>query len=76
MRYATPFLHVVALLANIALLPQNLFQALGCLEADPVIIEALGKPLAEEFLKAKHREWYEYHSAVSPWELDHYLPEF
>lgn len=61
---------------KIALLPQNLFQALGCLESDPVIINALGKPLAEEFLKVKHREWYDYHSAVSPWELDHYLPEF
>ncbi len=61
---------------GIALLPQNLYQALGLLQADEVICGALGKPLAQEFLKAKHREWFEYHSAVSPWELDHYLPEF
>jgi glutamine synthetase len=61
---------------GITLLPQSLPQALDALEADPVVSGALGKPLAAEFLKAKRQEWFEYHSSVSPWELDRYLAEF
>ncbi len=60
---------------GIALLPQSLPQALDALEADPVVAGALGKPLADEFLRAKRQEWFEYHSSVSPWELDRYLAE-
>jgi len=61
---------------GLQLLPQNLPQALQALESDPVISEGLGKPLTQEFLKVKRQEWFEYHSSVSPWELDHYLAEF
>ncbi len=53
-------------------LPQTLIEALGCLERDPVVREALG-PITEEFLKLKHDEWNEYHAQVEAWEIHRYL---
>ncbi len=53
-------------------LPQTLIEALGCLERDLVVREALG-PIAEEFLKLKHDEWNEYHAQVESWEIERYL---
>jgi glutamine synthetase len=41
-----------------------------------VVQEALGAELAAEFVKVKRREWIDYHSAVSPWEIDRYLTLF
>jgi len=56
-------------------LPQSLREALGALEADAVILDALG-PIGSEFLKLKWQEWNEYHRQVSQWEIDHYLTFF
>lgn len=53
-------------------LPQTLIEALGCLERDLVVSEALG-PIAEEFLKLKHDEWNEYHAQVESWEIARFL---
>lgn len=60
---------------KIAILPQNLHEALTALEKDKVIREALN-PVADEFLKLKHMEWVEYMRHVSEWELDSYLEFF
>lgn len=60
---------------GIALLPQNLEQALNALEADAVICDALG-PVAGEFLTLKRTEWLEYMRFVSDWELKNYLEFF
>jgi glutamine synthetase len=54
-------------------LPANLAEALDQLEKDPVILDALGPHIAEQFLRAKRQEWAEYISVVHPWELDRYL---
>ena len=61
--------------AGIALLPQNLSEALDALDADRVICEALG-PVAGEFLKYKRMEWIEYMRFVSDWEIRQYLEFF
>ncbi|MEW6445789.1 MAG: type III glutamate--ammonia ligase [Pseudomonadota bacterium] len=61
--------------ADIGILPQNLHEALTALEADEVLMNALG-PIAGEFLKLKHMEWVEYMRHVSDWELDSYLEFF
>lgn len=61
--------------AGIGLLPQNLSAALDQLEADPVILGALG-PVADEFLKLKRMEWLEYQRHVSEWEIKQYLEFF
>ncbi len=58
--------------AGVALLPQNLHEALVALEGDTVLRAALG-PLAEEFLILKHQEWVEYMRHVSDWEIAHYV---
>jgi glutamine synthetase len=57
---------------GIRTLPQSLTSALDHLEADPVILEALG-PIADEFLRLKRDEWREYHAQVESWELKRYL---
>ena len=61
---------------GVGLIPQSLPEAIAAFEADPVIQDALGAELAAEFVKVKRREWIDYHSAVSPWEIDRYLTLF
>ncbi|MGE3774978.1 MAG: type III glutamate--ammonia ligase [Gammaproteobacteria bacterium] len=58
---------------GIAVLPQNLGQALDALAADPLFGEQLGAGLIAEFIKLKRMEWVEYSRHVSDWEVDRYL---
>ena len=60
---------------GIAVLPQNLDRALDALEADRLIVEALG-PVACEFIRLKRMEWIEYMRHVSDWEIKSYLEFF
>jgi len=57
-------------------LPQNLNEALDALEEDEVLCNAIGKDLAEEFLRLKRMEWVEYQRHVSAWEVERYLEFF
>ena len=61
---------------GIALLPQNLAQAIDALEADDVVRRALGEELAAEFITLKRMEWVEYSRQVSSWETQRYLEFF
>jgi glutamine synthetase len=36
----------------------------------------LGPELKKAFVELKTAEWWSYHNAVSPWEIDHYLTFF
>ncbi|MGA2283062.1 MAG: type I glutamate--ammonia ligase [Candidatus Dormibacteria bacterium] len=58
---------------NVGLLPDNLKDAMTALEADEVVLDALGDTLAERFLEVKHLEWKEYRAQVTPWEQEQYL---
>jgi glutamine synthetase len=58
---------------NVGILPDNLKDAVDALEADEVVIDALGDHLAERFIAAKRLEWQEYRGQVTPWELNQYL---
>ncbi|MBI4330542.1 MAG: type I glutamate--ammonia ligase [Chloroflexi bacterium] len=58
---------------QIASLPENLGEALGALEADQVVREALGDLLFTKLLATKKREWQEFNRQVTPWEIDRYL---
>lgn len=60
---------------KIAILPQNLHEALTALEKDKVIRDALG-PVVDEFLRLKGMEWVEYMRHVSEWEIESYLEFF
>jgi glutamine synthetase len=61
---------------GIETLPSNLGGAVDALEADDVIIDALGEHVAEKFIKAKRREFKDYLVDVSQWELDRYLEKY
>jgi glutamine synthetase len=58
---------------GIAVLPSTLMDAIQELEKDKVIIDAIGRELAEYYIKIKKQEWTEYHNTVSQWEIDRYL---
>lgn len=62
--------------AGIRLLPQNLAEALDALEQDEVVMNALGAPLAREFIELKRMEWVEYSRHVSDWERRRYADFF
>ena len=60
-------------------LPPTLLHAVDEFEADPVItgvLDAAGGSVASYFAKVKRDEFFSYHSAVAPWEIDNYLTAF
>ena len=60
-------------------LPPTLLHAVEEFEADPVItgvLDTAGEGVAAYFAKVKREEFFSYHSAVSPWEIDNYLTAF
>jgi glutamine synthetase len=54
-------------------LPQSLSDALRQMEQSELVAEALGEHIFEWFLRNKQREWDEYKSHVTPFELARYL---
>lgn len=54
-------------------LPRTLLEAVEALDADPFSEHVLGPDLKKSFVELKTAEWWSYHNAVSPWEIDHYL---
>ena len=61
---------------GIETLPEHLGEAVDALEADEVVVNALGPHVAEKFVEAKRSEYGEYVAEVSDWELDRYLETF
>jgi glutamine synthetase len=57
---------------GIEFLPQTLQEAVTAFAADPLVEQALGKELKDEFIRYKTEEWQAYHLAVSKWEVDRY----
>jgi glutamine synthetase len=57
-------------------LPANLSEALDNLERDPVVKDALGEHILENYLRAKRQEWADYISHVHPWEQERYLETY
>jgi len=58
---------------GVATLPQTLGQALDALEADQVLIDAVGVDFVAEFLNTKRPEWIDYCRSVSDWEYQRNL---
>ncbi len=58
---------------GIALLPEDLKEALQCLSESRFVQEVLGDHIYEHFMKAKLIEWGVYRSQVHGWELEQYL---
>lgn len=57
---------------DLPLLPENLLEALKCLEADSLMLDTLGDA-ANIFLEFKYKEWNTYNSMISPWEMEQYI---
>ena len=53
--------------------PENLSLALDALEADQVLVEAVGSELVANFVAMKREEWRRFSQAVTDWELNEYL---
>ena len=61
---------------GLALLPQNLGEALDALAADEVLTQALGNVLSRQFHQLKSEEFTAYARHVSDWELCRYAATF
>jgi glutamine synthetase len=60
-------------------LPPTLLHAVDEFVGDPVVtgvLDAAGDGVAGYFANIKREEFFAYHSAVTPWEIDHYLTAF
>lgn len=57
-------------------LPGDLYEAVRALQRDRVILDALGKHVAEHFIEGKLRDWQEFISIVHPWEVEKYLSKY
>ena len=54
-------------------LPGSLEEAIRALEADPLILDALGEHVAANYIEGKKKEWDEYRTRVSSWEREKYI---
>lgn len=61
---------------GIGTLPGNLKEALELMKADPLAKAVLGDHIYERFIEAKEREWDEYRTRVTPWEIEAYLTKY
>lgn len=51
-------------------LPNNLLDALRCLESNPLFTESLGREFIAAYLKLKNQEWQEHNTHISAWERE------
>jgi glutamine synthetase len=58
---------------KVDVLPTSLWEALNELKKNKLIQEVLGKHLLERYITIKTREWDEFKTQVTPWEIDKYL---
>lgn len=57
-------------------LPSSLNNALKELKRDPLIIKTLGDHVFTQYIAGKEREWKEYCTRVSSWEISKYLVQY
>ena len=57
-------------------LPGSLFEAIEEFERDEVIKDALGEHIVNQYLIGKEKEWEEYITSVSSWEVEKYIVQF
>jgi glutamine synthetase len=61
---------------GIEVLPRTLLHAVEAFAADPLSRQVFGALMFDTFVEFKTREWTEYHTHVSDWELARYLKMF
>ncbi|MFQ5529642.1 MAG: hypothetical protein ACE5FP_04770, partial [Gemmatimonadota bacterium] len=55
---------------------ENLGEAIGELESSPFMRATLGDHVFDNFVSAKKREWSDYISQVTSWEVNRYLTSY
>ena len=58
---------------GIETLPRTLEEALEAMKQDRLVMDVLGEHVASHYLAGKQREWEEYQTRVSSWEIEKYL---
>ena len=58
---------------NIKSLPVSLKEALQYMKEDELVLDTLGRHVWTHYLRGKEKEWEEYSTRVSSWEVDKYL---
>lgn len=59
--------------AGVERLPDNLFEAVEAMKADPFMKEVLGEHAYQKYIENKVKEWNEYKAQVTEWEVGKYL---
>ena len=59
---------------NIHHLPESLGHALSLMQDSTLVKETLDQHIFESFLHVKQKEWGDYRTQVTKWEIDKYLP--
>ena len=54
----------------------NLCDAVNALEADPFLLEVIGRETARQYIDSKRKEWNSYRSQVTQWEIREYLNRY
>jgi glutamine synthetase len=62
--------------AGIESLPANLKEAIDAFKVNPIAREALGEHIFTKYIEGKEKEWDDYRTAVTDWELDNYLSNY
>jgi len=57
-------------------LPENLSEAIECMKNDELIKKTLGEHIFNKYIEAKTKEWNEYRTRVTSWEIEEYLSKY
>lgn len=58
---------------HIEMLPDNLKEAIDLLKDDELMLKTLGEHAERQFIHAKEREWNNYKTKITEWEIKEYL---
>ena len=58
---------------GIANLPENLFEAIQYFKQDALLAEVMGDHVVSQYVTGKEKDWEDYRSRVTAWEIEKYL---
>jgi glutamine synthetase len=62
--------------AGVICLPANLHEAIEALKSNPLSKEALGDHIYTKYIAGKEKEWDDWRTAVTDWEINTYMKNF
>ena len=62
--------------AGIDSMPANLQEAIEALKENPIAKETLGAHIFEKYIEGKEKEWDDYRTAVTDWEIRNYVNNY